>query len=158
MGAPTVADAASVVEAEGMNGKGVADRVDVPTTAALELVFTSLFPASRAAAGAVTVSGPSVSWSGAVVLASLSEFGHEGTIGGCLGWSTVGAEGDEVAAVATGEAGGSAMPHSTENNDVAKSAKARRQRFAGDGHSGQIQAVGTSRWHRQIQKSRTRFS
>ena len=90
------------------------------------------------------------------MLASLSEFGHEGTIGGRLGWLTVGAEGDEVAAVATGEAGGSAMPHSTENNDVAKSAKARR--FAGDGHSGQIQAVGTSRWHRQIQKSRTRFS
>ena len=92
------------------------------------------------------------------MLGSLSAFGHEGAIGGSLAWSTVDAGSDEVAAVATGESGGSAMPHNTENNDVAKSAKARRQHFVEDGHSGQIQALGTSRRLRQMKKPGTYFS
>ena len=56
VGALTVADAASVVEAEEMNGKVVAGRVDVPAAAVFERVGAFSFPAGREVAGAVTVS------------------------------------------------------------------------------------------------------
>ena len=82
----------------------------------------------------------------------------EGTIGGSPGWSTVDSGGGEVVAVATGESDGSAMPHSTENIDVAKSAKAGREYFVGDGRTGQMQALVTLRWRRQMKKPRTHFS